>query len=687
MSVSTIRIEQLSINTIRTLSMDAVQAANSGHPGTPMALAPVAYALWQNVLRYDPDAPSWPGRDRFVLSNGHASMLLYSLLHLAGVKQLGPDGRPTGEPAVPLEQIKQFRQLHSRCPGHPEALDTSGVETTTGPLGQGCGNSVGMAIAQRWLAAHFDRPGFTLFDYRIFTFCSDGDLMEGVANEAASIAGHLKLSNLCWVYDDNHITIEGNTSLAFNEDVGTRFTGLGWHVVKVPDANDLDAIGRAYEEFVRTDDRPTLVIVRSHIGWGSPNRQDTAKAHGEALGEEEVRLTKKVYGWPEDAKFLVPEEVREHFQAGIAARGRELHDKWQSQFNDYAKKFPELAEEWQRMDRRELPTGWDAEIPTFPADAKGMATRISSGKVLNAIAKRVPWLIGGAGDLAPSTMTHLTFEGSKDFEPGSYSGRNFHFGIREHGMAAALNGMALSKVRPFGATFFVFFDYLKPSFRLSAIGHLPVIYIFTHDSIGLGEDGPTHQPIEHLAAARAIPNVVIMRPGDANEVSEAWRAIMQIKDRPVALVLTRQNLPTLDRTKYAAASGVARGAYVLADAPGGKPSVILMASGSEVQLCVEAHERLAKDGIAARVVSMPSWEFFEAQDAAYRNSVLPPTLTARVAVEAASGFGWERWIGPAGRFVGMKTFGASAPGGVVMKHFGLTADHVVAEAKAALAGK
>ncbi|HEV3343274.1 MAG TPA: transketolase C-terminal domain-containing protein, partial [Pirellulales bacterium] len=433
-----------------------------------------------------------------------------------------------------------------------------------------------------------------------------------------------------------------------------------------------------------TDDRPTLVIVRSHIGWGSPNRQDTAKAHGEALGEEEVRLTKKAYGWSEDAKFLVPDEVREHFQAGVAARGRELHDKWQSQFNDYAKKFPELAEEWQRMDRRELPAGWDAEIPTFPADAKGMATRISSGKVLNAIAKHVPWLIGGAGDLAPSTMTLLTFEGSKDFEPGSYSGRNFHFGIREHGMAAALNGMALSKVRPFGATFFVFFDYLKPSFRLSAIGHLPVIYVFTHDSIGLGEDGPTHQPIEHLAAARAIPNVVIMRPGDASEVVEAWRAIMQIKDRPVALVLTRQNLPTLDRTKYGAASGVARGAYVLADAPGGKPTVILIASGSEVQLCIEAHEQLAKDGIASRVVSMPSWEFFEAQDASYRNSVLPPAVTARVAVEAASGFGWERWIGPAGRFVGMKSFGASAPGSVVMKHFGLTADHVVAEAKAAL---
>ena len=686
-TASTTSIDQLAINTIRTLSMDAVQAANSGHPGTPMALAPVAYALWQHVLRYDPDEPHWPGRDRFVLSNGHASMLLYSLLHLSQVKQLDAEGRPTGELAVPLDQIKRFRQLGSRTPGHPEARDTTGVETTTGPLGQGCGNSVGMAIAQRWLAAHFDRPGFDLFDYRIYTFCGDGDLMEGVSNEAASIAGHLKLSNLCWVYDDNHITIEGNTSLAFDEDVGTRFTGLGWHVIKVPDANDLEAIGRAYEEFHQNEDRPTLIIVRSHIGWGSPNRQDTSKAHGEALGEVEVRLTKKVYGWPEDAKFLVPGEVVEHFRAGIGARGRQLYEDWQAKFTEYTKKFPDLAKEWQTMERRDLPAGWDAEIPIFPADAKGMATRISSGKVLNAIAKRVPWLIGGAADLAPSTMTLLTFEGVKDFEPGSDSGRNFHFGIREHGMAASLNGMSLSLVRPFGATFFVFFDYLKPSFRLSAIGHLPVIYIFTHDSIGLGEDGPTHEPIEHLAAARAIPNVIVMRPGDANEVAEAWRTIMPVKDRPVAFVLTRQNLPTFDRTKYAPATGVARGAYVLADAPGGKPSVILIATGSEVSLAVEAHERLVKEGIASRVVSMPSWELFEAQDAAYRESVLPRGVTARVGVEAASGFGWERWIGPRGRFVGMKTFGASAPGSAVMKHFGFTVDHVVAEAKAVIADK
>jgi transketolase len=686
-TASATSIEQLAINTIRTLSMDGVQAANSGHPGTPMALAPIAYALWQNVLRFDPDQPHWPGRDRFVLSNGHASMLLYSLLHLTQVKQLDDEGRPTGELAVPLDQIKRFRQLGSRTPGHPEARDTTGVETTTGPLGQGCGNSVGMAIAQRWLAAHFDRPGFELFDYRIYTFCGDGDLMEGVSNEAASIAGHLRLSNLCWIYDDNHITIEGNTSLAFDEDVGTRFTGLGWHVIKVPDANDLEAIGRAYEEFHQNEDRPTMIIVRSHIGYGSPNRQDTNKAHGEALGEEEVKLTKKVYGWPEDAKFLVPGEVIEHFRAGIGARGRQLYDDWQTKFNEYAKKFPDLAKEWRTMERRDLPAGWDKEIPTFPADAKGMATRISSGKVQNAVAKQVPWLIGGAADLAPSTMTLLTFDGAKDFEPGSYSGRNFHFGIREHGMAAALNGMSLSLVRPFGATFFTFFDYCKPSVRLSAIGHLPAIYIFTHDSIGLGEDGPTHQPIEHLAAARAIPNVIVMRPGDANEVAEAWRVIMPVKDRPVLLVLTRQNLPTLDRTKYAPAAGVARGAYVLADAAGGKPSVILMATGSEVSLAVAAHEQLTREGIASRVVSMPSWELFEMQDAAYQESVLAKGVAARVAVEAASGFGWERWIGPRGRFVGMKTFGASAPGSAVMKHFGITADHVVAEAKAALAAK
>ncbi len=684
MSVAATSIDQLAINTIRTLSMDAVQAANSGHPGTPMALAPVAYALWQHVMRYDPDQPHWPGRDRFVLFCGHASMLLYSVLHLIGVKQLDDHGKPTGELAVTLDQIKHFRQLHSRTPGHPEAVDTTGVETTTGPLGQGCGNSVGMAIAQKWLAAHFDRPGFELFDYNIYTFCSDGDLMEGVANEAASIAGHLKLDNLCWVYDDNHITIEGNTELAYDEDTATRFAGLGWHVIKIADANDLEALDRAFDEFLETDDKPTIIILRSHIGYGSPNRQDTSKAHGEALGEDEVKLTKKVYGWPEDAKFLVPDGVREHFAAGVGERGRESFDAWQAEFTEYAKKYPDLAEQWRLMERRELPLGWDKDIPTFPADAKGVASRTSSGKVENAIAKHVPWLIGGAADLAPSTMTLLTFDGAKDFEPNSRGGRNFHFGIREHGMAAALNGMALSLVRPFGATFFVFFDYCKPSFRLSAIGHLPVIYVFTHDSIGLGEDGPTHQPIEHLAAARAIPNCIIMRPADANEVAEAWRAIMPIKDRPVALVLSRQNLPTLDRAKYAAASGVARGAYVLADAPGGKPAVIIMGTGSEVSLCIEAHERLAKEGIAARVVSMPSWELFEQQDAAYQASVLPPNVTARVAVEAAAKFGWERWLGPTGRFVGMHSFGASAPAPAVMKNFGITADHVVEEAKAAL---
>ena len=688
MSISSeVQIEQLTINTIRTLSMDAVQAAKSGHPGTPMALAPVAYELWRNVLRFDPDAADWPARDRFVLSCGHASMLLYSVLHLAGVKQLGADGKPTGELACSIDQIKKFRQLHSRCPGHPEANDTTGVETTTGPLGQGCGNSVGMAIAQRWLAAHFDRPGFKLFDYNVYNLCSDGDMMEGISNEAASLAGHLKLSNLCWIYDDNRITIEGATKLAFDEDVGHRFEGLGWHVLHVADANDLDALAAAFQSFQETDDRPTMIIVRSHIGYGSPNKQDTNKAHGEALGEAEVKLTKKVYGWPEDAHFLVPEEAREHFQAGIAVRGQKLHEQWESDWKQFAAKFPELAKEFECMNGRKLPAGWDVDLKPFPADAKGMASRISSGKVEGAVAKHVPWLIGGAADLAPSTMTLLTGEGCSDFEPGNYGGCNFHFGIREHGMAAAANGMALSKVRPFVATFFVFFDYCKPSLRLAAIGRLPVIYIFTHDSIGLGEDGPTHQPIEHLAAMRAIPNILVFRPGDANEVVETWRAVMPLTDRPAALVLTRQNLPTVDRTKYAAASGVAKGAYVLADAAKGKPAVILMGTGSEVGLCVEAYEQLTKEGIAARVVSMPCWELFEAQDEAYRNSVLPPDVTVRVGVEAAASFGWDRYLGPSGRFVGMKSFGASAPGSVVMKEFGFTTENVVATAKAALAGR
>jgi transketolase len=687
MSVSSeISIEQLTINTIRTLSMDAVQAANSGHPGTPMALAPVAYTLWQNFMRFDPDQPHWPGRDRFVLSCGHASMLLYSVLHLAGVKQFTHDNKPTNELACSIEQIKRFRQLHSRCPGHPEAFETTGVETTTGPLGQGCGNSVGMAIAQRWLAAHFDRPGFKMFDYNVYVICSDGDMMEGISNEAASIAGHLKLSNLCWIYDDNHITIEGNTKLAFDEDVGRRFEGLGWHVLHIADANDLDAIKAAIKSFQETDDRPTMIIVRSHIGYGSPNKQDSAKAHGEALGEEEVRLTKKVYGWPEDAHFLVPEEAREHFQSGVVARGKKLHEQWQADWKQYAAKFPDLAKQWELMDNRDLSTGWDAELKPIPTDPKGVASRISSGKAEAVVAKTVPWLIGGAADLSPSTMTHLADE--SDFEADNYGGRNFHFGIREHAMASAANGMALSKIRPFVATFYVFFDYCKPSVRLSAIGKLPVIYIFTHDSIGLGEDGPTHQPIEHLAAMRAIPNIYVFRPSDANEVVETWRTVMPLKDKPAALVLTRQNLPTIDRSKYAPASGVAKGAYVLADPPkGGKPAVILMATGSEVGPCIQAYEQLTKDGIAARVVSMPCWALFEAQDEAYRNSVLPPEVTARVGVEAAAQFGWDRYIGPSGRFIGMTGYGASAPGAVLMKYFGFTAENIASTAKDALAGK
>ncbi|HTQ40267.1 MAG TPA: transketolase [Pirellulales bacterium] len=683
-AIETANLDLLTINTIRTLAMDGVQKANSGHPGTPMALAPVAYTLWQHVLRYDPENPDWPNRDRFVLSCGHASMLLYSLLHLAGVQQLDEHGQPTGELAVTLDQLKQFRQLHSRTPGHPEAVDTSGVETTTGPLGQGCGNSVGMAIASRWLAAHFNQPDFELFDFNVFTLCSDGDLMEGVSNEAASIAGHLKLSNLCWIYDDNHITIEGNTEIAYTDDVATRFKGLGWNVIRCPDANDTEALLKAYKKFLRTKDKPTMIIVRSHIGYGSPHKQDTNKAHGEPLGADEVRLTKEVYGWPADAQFLVPEEARQNFQAGVAARGKKLHKKWQAKFKKYAKQFPELAAQWQLMERRELPADWDAGIPTFAPDAKGLATRVSGGKVLNAVAQRVPWLLGGAADLAPSTMTLQTFEGSSAFSPENYGGRNFHFGIREHGMAAALNGMALSKLRPYGATFFCFFDYCKPSFRLSAIGHLPAIYIFTHDSIGLGEDGPTHQPIEHLAAIRAVPRAVVIRPGDANEAAEAWRTTMNIGDRPVALILTRQNLPTLDRTKYAAASGLAKGAYTLIDAQGSKPRVILIGTGSEVSTCVAAFEQLASQGIAARVVSMPSWELFEMQDEAYRNSVLPPDVTARVACEAGIRQGWDRYIGREGRFVGMDSYGASAPGPACYKNFHITPEHVVEEAKAAI---
>ena len=674
-------IEMLAINTIRTLSMDAVEKAKSGHPGTPMALAPVAYTLWNEVLRYDPDDPTWPGRDRFVLSCGHASMLLYSILHLAGVKQFA-DGKPTGELAVPLDQIKQFRQLHSRTPGHPENMETSGVETTTGPLGQGLGNSVGMAIAQRWLAARFHRPGFDLFDYNVYAMCSDGDFMEGVSNEAASLAGHLKLSNLCWIYDDNTITIEGHTELAYSDNMATRFKGLGWNTVEVKDANDLDALRAAYQVFANTTDKPTLIIVHSIIGYGAPNKANTSKAHGSPLGEDEIRAAKAFYGWPVEAKFLVPDEVPKHFAEGVAARGRELHKTWQTSFAQYAEKHKDLAEQWRRMEKRELPPGWDADIPTFPTDAKGLASRASSGKVLNAVAARVPWLIGGSADLAPSTLTTLLFDDAGSFEAGQYGGRNFHFGIREHGMAAALNGMALSYVRPFGATFFIFSDYLRPSMRLSALMQLPVIYVFTHDSIGLGEDGPTHQPIGQLAAARAIHGLLVMRPADANEVAEAWRTIMPLTDRPVALVLTRQHLPTIDRTKYGAASGVARGAYVVADVEkGAQPELILIGTGSEVGLCLQAYEQLIAEGVRARVVSMPCWELFDEQDEAYRNSVLPPSVTARLGIEAAAELGWEKYLGLRGSFIGMKGYGASAPAGELFEQFGFTPENVVKQAK------
>jgi transketolase len=678
MPAATSSIEQLAINTIRTLSMDGVQAANSGHPGTPMALAPLTYVLWNDYLRYDPAQPKWPARDRFVLSCGHASMLLYSMLHLAAVK------REDGTESISLDNIKNFRQINSPCAGHPEYGYAPGIETTTGPLGQGVSNSVGMAMAAKWFAARYNKPGFDLFGFNTYALCSDGDLMEGVANEAASIAGHLKLDNLCWIYDDNHITIEGETDLAFSENVGKRFEGLGWHVIKVADANDTKAFAKAIEEFQATKEKPTLIIVRSIIGWGAPNKQNTHGAHGAPLGEEEIKLTKKFYGWPENEKFLVPPEVREHFAAGIGARGANLHEAWDEQFTQYKAQFPKEAGELESIWNRHLPQGWEAAIPTFPADAKGLATRVSSGKVLNAIAPHFPWLIGGSADLAPSTMTMLEAKEMGHFEAHNYGGRNLHFGIREHGMAAACNGLSLCGIRAYGATFFVFTDYMRGSMRLSSIMHQPVLYVLTHDSIGLGEDGPTHQPIEHLCAMRAIPGMIVLRPGDANEVAEAYRAILNIPDHPVSLVLSRQNVPTLDRTRYASAAGTAKGAYVLADAAGGKPQVILIGTGSELIIALQAYEQLTKDGIAARLVSMPSWELFAKQDQAYRDSVLPPGVKARVAVEAGIKQGWERWIGDAGRFVGMSTFGGSGPYQKLYEHFGITPAHVVAEAKAAL---
>jgi transketolase len=681
------QLDALSINTIRTLAIDAVQQADSGHPGAPMGLAPVAYCLWQEFLRYDPEDPKWLNRDRFVLSNGHASMLLYALLYLAGVREIAENGEVLKQLAVPLEEIKRFRQLGSRTPGHPESHITTGVETTTGPLGQGVGNSLGMAIASKWLAATFNRPGFEIFSYDIYTICSDGDLMEGIGGEAASLAGHLKLSNLCWIYDHNNITLDGPAEWSFSEDVATRFIGYGWNVTRVSDANDLEMLARAFEVFKSTKDRPTLIIVDSHIGYGSPHKQDTNAAHGEPLGEDEVRLVKKFYGWPEDAKFLVPEGVREHFQDGIGKRGRDARAKWARTFAEYSQKYPELREQLDLMQRRELPQGWDKNLPSFPADAKGMATRESSGKVLNVVAQAIPWLIGGSADLATSNKTTLKFEGAGDFEAGHYNGRNLHFGVREHVMGATVNGLVVSNIRAFSATFFNFSDYMRPSIRLAALMEAPSIFIYTHDSIGLGEDGPTHQPIEQLASLRAMPNLIVLRPADANEVTESWKIIASLRHQPVALVLTRQSLPTLDRTKYAAASGTLKGAYILADAPGAKPDVILMATGSEVSLCVEAYEKLKTEGIKARVVSMPSWEVFEKQDSAYKESVLPSSVTARVSVEMASTFGWERYVGIKGRMIGMHRFGASAPLKDLLKFFGFTADAVVTEARKAIAEK
>jgi transketolase len=686
-SMTDAQLDLLCINTIRTLSIDAVQAANSGHPGTPMALAPLAYTIWNRVMRFDPQDPIWPNRDRFLLSNGHASMLLWSVLHLTKTMAVNADYEIVGQPSVTLEDIRRFRQIGSKAPGHPEYHLVSGVETTTGPLGQGIATSVGMAIGQKWLANRFNKPGFDIFDYNIYTICGDGCLMEGIGSEAASLAGHLQLDNLCWVYDNNHITIEGNTRITFTEDVAVRFLAYGWNVLRVGDANDLEHIEDALTTFRDTKHRPTFIVLDTHIGYGSPHKQDTSAAHGEPLGVEEVRLTKRAYGWPEDAQFLVPDGVYDRFAAGIGARGARARREWTELFAKYKAQYSDLANEVELMQRRELPTGWDRNLPVFAADPKGIAGRDASSKVLNVLAQNIPWFLGGSGDLAPSNKTALTFPGAGDLQPETPGGKNMHFGIREHAMAAIVNGMSLTKLRAFGATFFIFSDYARGAIRLSALMELPSIFIFTHDAMGDGEDGPTHQPIEQLASLRAMPWMVLLRPGDANEVVEAYRYVMQLRHQPAILVLSRQALPTLDRSKYAAASGVAKGAYVLADAPGGSPEVILIGTGSEVSLVAQAHEMLVAQGIRSRVVSMPSWDIFEHQTQEYRDSVLPPSVKARVAVEQASTFGWDRYVGEAGRVIGMKTFGASAPLKELQKKFGFEPEHVVAVAKELLGTK
>ena len=665
------------INTIRTLAMDAVQKANSGHPGAPMGLAPVAYTLWNRFLNYDPAHPKWTNRDRFVLSNGHASMLVYALVHLAEVKD-----RDGTSPSLPLDQLKLFRQLGSRTPGHPEQEMTSGIETTTGPLGQGVGNAVGMAIAQKWMAAHYGRPGFeSLFDHKVYAICGDGCMMEGIASEAASLAGHLKLNNLCLLYDDNGITIDGHTHLAFTEDVAKRFEAYGWTIRRVADGNDTAALAAELEAFNAGAEKPTLILVKTLIGYGSPNKQDTHSAHGEPLGADEIKLTKKAYGWPEDAQFLVPDGVYDHFRGGIGKRGGEAFAAWSKLFAQYKAKHPDLGSQIETLEFGGLPAGWDKDLAPFPADAKGLATRDSSGKVLNAIAKNVPWVLGGSADLNPSTKTKMTFEGAGVFTAKTPAGRNIHFGVREHAMGAIMNGLALSNLRAYGSGFLIFSDYGRGALRLGAVMHIPVLYVFTHDSIGVGEDGPTHQPIEHLASLRAMPNLCVIRPADANEALEAYRYAMQSRHVPVVLSLTRQAVPTLDRTKYAPAAGLAKGGYVLASAE--KPDVILIGTGSEVSLCVEAYEKLTAEGVKARVVSLPSWDLFEKQSQEYRDSVLPPSVTKRVCVEMGSAFGWERYAGPGGTIIAMRSFGASAPLKDLMKHFGFTVEKVIEAAKSA----
>jgi transketolase len=678
------QLDTLCVNTLRTLSCDAVQKAESGHPGTPMAMSPVVYTIWQRFLRYDPADPAWPNRDRFVLSCGHASALLYSVLHLARVQELDEHGESTGVPAVSIEDLQQFRRLGSKCPGHPEYRITSGVEATTGPLGQGVANSVGMAIASRWAGAYFNRPGHDIFDFDVYALASDGDMMEGVSSEAASLAGHLGLANLCWVYDNNHITIEGATSLTFSDDMATRFLSYGWNVERVGDANDLVLLERAFTRFREHRRSPTLIIVDSHIGYGAPHKQDTADAHGKPLGEEEERETKRFYGWPEEAKFLVPSAVLDHFAQTLGERGAAKHGAWAANLADYRRGFPELGDELERMRLRELPQGWDRALEEVPPSEPGVSGREASGKVLNAIAEKVPWLIGGAADLSPSTLTRLTFEGAGDFSAEKWNGRNLHFGIREHAMGGIINGLSLSGIRAFGAGFFIFSEYMREPIRLGAMMRLPVIFVFTHDSIGVGEDGPTHQPIEQLASLRSMPGLVVLRPGDANEVVEAWRLIMSYTEQPAILVLSRQDIPTIDRTRYAAASGLAKGAYVLADSADGVPDLILMATGSEVGLVVAAYEELAREGVRVRAVSMPSWELFERQSLEYRESVLPSAVTARVGVEQASVFGWDRYIGPVGEIVGMRTYGASASAKDVETKFGFTPERVIAAARAQL---